>query len=184
MVAACLAVIAGALAPGHAQAPAPSDAFVAAAADYAALHRRIEHTLGGIKVTAVPADIIENVTAMSKALRAERSGARQGDLFTPAVAAELRRRIAEALTAQQLTPADLATDEIPEGIDRKSLVLSVGGPFPWLVGSTVLPSVIEALPPLPPELQYRLVFRDLALVDVHANMVVDILPDALPATQF
>ena len=40
------------------------------------------------------------------------------------------------------------------------------------------------VPPLPRELQYRFLFRDLALVDVHANLVVDILPDALGATEF
>jgi hypothetical protein len=39
--------------------------------------------------------------------------------------------------------------------------------------------MIEALPPLPDELQYRIVGRDLVLVDVHANLVVDILREAL-----
>jgi hypothetical protein len=35
-------------------------------------------------------------------------------------------------------------------------------------------------PALPPELAYRFVGRDLVLVDVHANLVVDILDLALP----
>jgi len=35
------------------------------------------------------------------------------------------------------------------------------------------------LPALPPELQYRMVGRDLVLVDVHASLIVDILPQAL-----
>lgn len=39
--------------------------------------------------------------------------------------------------------------------------------------------VIEALPPLPAELQYRIVGDDLVLIDVHASLVVDILPRAL-----
>jgi hypothetical protein len=41
------------------------------------------------------------------------------------------------------------------------------------------PCVINALPPLRGELQYRIVGRDLVLVDVHANLVVDILREAL-----
>jgi hypothetical protein len=43
----------------------------------------------------------------------------------------------------------------------------------------MFPCVIQALPPLPPELQYRIVGDDLFLVDVHASLIVDILPGAL-----
>lgn len=183
IVAACLAVLGGPSA-SRAQQPAVTDAFTLATAEYAQLHRRIENMLGGLSLTAVPADVVTNVSAMSTAIRAERANARPGDFFTPPLAADLRRQIAAALAANGLTAADVAADEIPEGVSRQSLRLVVGGPFPWLVGSTTLPCLIAALPPLPPELQYRFVFRDLALVDVHANMVVDILPDALPATEF
>jgi hypothetical protein len=41
------------------------------------------------------------------------------------------------------------------------------------------PAVLQALPPLPPELQYRMVGCDLVLIDVHADLIVDILPYAL-----
>ena len=39
--------------------------------------------------------------------------------------------------------------------------------------------IIEALPALPDELQYRLVGGHLVLIDIHAGLVVDILPHAL-----
>ena len=42
------------------------------------------------------------------------------------------------------------------------------------------PDILHVLPPLPDELQYRLVDRDLVLIDMHADLVVDILPGALP----
>jgi hypothetical protein len=48
----------------------------------------------------------------------------------------------------------------------------------------MLSCVLNVLPALPPELQYRFLFRDLALIDVHANLIVDILPEALAATEF
>ena len=52
--------------------------------------------------------------------------------------------------------------------------------FPWGM-SRILPTCIEdALPVLPVELQYRIVGADLVLVDLHANLIVDILRDALP----
>ena len=46
--------------------------------------------------------------------------------------------------------------------------------------STVPPSVLLTLPPLPPSLHYRFVGRDLILVDSVAQLVVDLLPAAAP----
>jgi hypothetical protein len=42
------------------------------------------------------------------------------------------------------------------------------------------PSMLAGLPQLPPELEYRFLGRHLILVDVLANVVVDVLYDALP----
>jgi hypothetical protein len=39
---------------------------------------------------------------------------------------------------------------------------------------------LQELPPLPEELAYRIVGRDLVLVDSKANLVVDLLHEALP----
>ena len=43
--------------------------------------------------------------------------------------------------------------------------------------------ILEVLPELPDGLQYRFVERDLVLVDIAADLVIDVLPDALPATE-
>jgi hypothetical protein len=45
---------------------------------------------------------------------------------------------------------------------------------------TVWPAVLLALPELPPELEYRLVDRDLVLLDPELSLVVDVLPAAFP----
>ena len=45
------------------------------------------------------------------------------------------------------------------------------------------PALRAVLPALPDELRYRFVDRDLVLLDVHADLVVDILRDALPAAR-
>ena len=42
-------------------------------------------------------------------------------------------------------------------------------------------NVLCQLPSLPTELEYRFVNRDIVLWDVHADLVVDIIPNALPA---
>jgi hypothetical protein len=42
------------------------------------------------------------------------------------------------------------------------------------------PALLAVLPALPEELEYRFIGRDLVLVDVHADLIVDVLKDALP----
>ena len=42
------------------------------------------------------------------------------------------------------------------------------------------PLLLTQLPPLPPELQYRFLGRALILLDADANLIVDVVPDALP----
>ena len=42
----------------------------------------------------------------------------------------------------------------------------------------VPPQLIAALPPLPPELQYRIIGCSLVSWDHHANLIVDFLPGA------
>jgi hypothetical protein len=51
--------------------------------------------------------------------------------------------------------------------------------FPF---SMVPPRVLCSLPELPEELQFRFWDRSLILWDYHANLVIDVLADAIPAT--
>ena len=55
----------------------------------------------------------------------------------------------------------------------------VNGRFPWARGAMMPPDILQVLPPLPEELQYRIVDHDLILIDMHADLVVDILPGAV-----
>jgi len=45
------------------------------------------------------------------------------------------------------------------------------------------PSMLAGLPELPGELEYRFLGRNLLIIDVLANLVVDVLDDALPAPE-
>jgi hypothetical protein len=44
------------------------------------------------------------------------------------------------------------------------------------------PSLLAALPRLPPELRYGFVGRDLILWDPHAGLIVDFVANAIPET--
>ncbi len=177
----------GAAAAASAQLPTPeSDAirqFTTATRQYAWLHRRLENELAPLEVNSHPDTINRVVQEMAAAVRAARPDARQGDLFTDTLGAELRRRIAAALAANDFTPGDVLTAEAAEGIDAALVPLKVNGPFPWIYASAMFPCVQNALPALPPELQYRIVGSTLVLIDVHAGLIVDFLPHALADTE-
>ena len=168
--------------PGRAEQRATTaaalESFHDAVHDYARLHRRLEKRVPAMHVTEHAQEIFDASDALAAALIAARPAAREGDLFTPGVATVFRHRIARALTARGFLPDEViaaGNEEAPPDAAWPA----VNGRFPWMRGAAMWPCVINALPPLPGELQYRIVGRDLVLVDVHANLVVDILREAL-----
>jgi hypothetical protein len=167
-----------------AQPPGAADAdailrFVRAAEDYALLHRRLEQTVPPIEVNANPETIGRAIDALAAVIRAERRDARPGDLFQPAAQATIRARIAAALRVHGLTPQDVLAAERAEGVDPAAIALHVNDRFPWAISTAMFTCVLEALPPLPAELMYRVVGRDLVLIDAHAGLIVDLLPSAI-----
>ena len=182
-----LVMMLGSAAVARAQVPgvesAAVGAFTEATRDYALLHRRLETTLPRLEVTSNPETIQRAVEQLGAALRAARPDAKPGDFFTEAMAVELRLRIDDALFAHGFSPADVRASEAAEGIDAVIAPLQVNGHFPWRYASAMFPCVLQALPTLPPELQYRIIGNTLVLVDVHADLIVDLLPYALADTE-
>jgi hypothetical protein len=157
-------------------------AFASATRDYVQMHRRLESQIGAIHLNITVAELNRIIQELAVAIRAERPDAKQGDLFTPALAPELRARIDHALAMNGFTAADVRASEQRDAIDAGAVVLRVKGTFPWALGTAAFPCVIAALPPLPPELRYRFVGDTLVLIDVHASLIVDLLPHALVET--
>jgi hypothetical protein len=169
--------VAGATAQRDAQ-PASLAQFNAATHQYAQLHRQIERQLPPFRAHSDAQDIFESSNAMASALQTARAGAREGDIFTRDVAAVIRARVAAALTAHGFLPEEVVAATLEETDDEAPLPV-VNGRFPWRRGAAMWPCVLDALPSLPNELQYRLVGRDLVLVDTHADLIVDILRNAV-----
>ena len=168
----------------YAQPPMPPtsavQAFESATRDYVEMHRRLERQIGEIHLNITVAELNRIIQELNAAIRAERPGAKQGEFFTPALASELRARIDGALASHGFTADSVRENERRHAIgDARQSVLRVNGTFPWALATEMFPCVIAALPTLPTELQYRIVGDDLVLVDVHASLIVDILPSAL-----
>ena len=145
---------------------------------YVALRRGAAARVPKPAVSSEPEAIGAAVDALAEAIRSARPHAKIGDVFTRQSAFALRRRIEEVLTQHGRKATDLLAD-----IDREGPVLpadlTVNGRFDWRYGALMPADLIEALPPLPAFLQYRFVNRDLVLVDVEADLIVDVLPGAL-----
>ena len=157
----------------------PINAFENATQDYVLMHRRLERQIGSIEFGTPVAEINRIMHELAAAIRAERAGAKQGDVFAPLIGSLLRARIHDALLEHRYTADEVRAAGRVDGVDYGRVRLQVNDTFPWVLAVAMFPCVIEALPPLPPELQYRIVGDDLVLIDVHASLIVDILPHAL-----
>ena len=144
------------------------------------LHRRLARALPWEHLFGDSEDVA--VDALHTAIVDARPNARAGAIFTPAVSNLLGARLDGAIAKLNLTPADVWVAMHlwdPSGLPAPT----VNGRFPPIRHVRVWPALLAALPALPPELQYRFVGRDLVLLDVHGDLVVDILKDALPAPE-
>jgi hypothetical protein len=146
---------------------------------YLAVRRQVEQVVTGPRASSDRQAILTAANALAEAIQTARATAKQGDIFSPTIAAGFRRQIRSVLTREGRRAADLFADREP-GHRRQPVQSSVNGRFDWQLAAVMPPALIEGLPPLPGELQYRFVGRDLVLIDIVAGLVVDILPRALP----
>ncbi len=150
-------------------------------AEYAELHTKQVAKLG-LRLPADAQGTVAAQKALAHAMAAKRATARPGDIFRPEVEPLFRRLIAEqlqgpdGLDARKTVLEDDAEDENPVPV-----VVRVNAEYPpGAPRSTVPPSLLLTLPPLPACLHYRFVDRDLVLVDSVAQLIVDFLPAAAP----
>jgi hypothetical protein len=153
--------------------------FQAAVDEYVTLHRLLEAPLPTQQVTSDPEQIRRATDALAAAIRAARPNARQGDVFTKHGGLLMRARVHAALD-RNAYDATILLAAMRNDTEGEAPPPAINGSFPWDAGNAMWPLMLAELPPLPDELEYRFVGRDLVLLDVHANLIVDILPAVLP----
>jgi hypothetical protein len=100
------------------------------------------------------------------------------DIFTPDAAEAFVDAIAREFRGSM---ARNARATIQHGAPIRNVHLAVNQLYPkTLPYTSVPPTLLLKLPQLPGEVEYRIVDHDLVLLDVKANLVVDILRGALP----
>jgi hypothetical protein len=151
--------------------------FEARVKDYAALHQKLERTLSPLPDKATPEQIDEHQEHMAALIKKARKGAKQGDFFTPGMQALVKRALGATLdgaggkTTKQSTMDDNpglpnvgVNDRYPEGAPVSSMPIEL----------------LETLPKLGDQLEYRFLGKRLVLVDACAEFVLDITPNVMP----
>jgi flagella basal body P-ring formation protein FlgA len=147
--------------------------------EYVQLHKTVESNLPSLKFKEeLPEVIVAHQQALARKLREARPHARPGDIFARGTREAFRHAVRSVFQGPQ---AAKARTTIKQGEALKEIHLRVNEVYPDAVPhTTVPPSLLLKLPQLPDEVAYRIVSHDLVLLDVKADMVVDLMPEILP----
>lgn len=145
--------------------------------EYVDLHLELEKELPRLPDQATPEQIDKNQRAFEQRMRMSRSGAKPGDLFTPEAQVVIKRLLETVFggpDGKELRASIM--DENPVAVK-----LTVNGRYPDAVPiSTVPPQVLQTLPKLTEDLEYRFINDNLIILDSHAHVIADYIENALP----
>jgi hypothetical protein len=168
--------------PARGQAPVNPDAKALALlqgriTEYVALHRKLEEKLPKLSKEATPQEIDKHQRALGKLLQTARRDAKPGDIFVRESRAVIRRLLARVFGG----PDGAALKSSIRDEDPGTLPITVNSRYPDTVPVTTMPpQVLEFLPKLPEELEYRFLGNRLILMDVHAHVIADFVENAIP----
>jgi len=169
--------VVGPLSPADAQALATMTARLG---EYVDLHTKIERSMPKLPKEATPAQIDKNQRALEKLVREARATAKPGDIFTPEARPVIERLLASVFggpDGKQLRISIMDESQAPPSAAK----LVVNSRYPDTVPlTTVPPQVLQTLPKLTEDLEYRFIGDSLILLDVHAHVVADFIEHAIP----
>jgi hypothetical protein len=145
--------------------------------DYLKLRKQVEGNLKHLKPTVSQEAIAHHEREMAERIRKARRGAIQGAIFSPEIAAEFHRLIGLAMQGSDAGHIQQSLRHA-EPV-RMQLRINASYPADAPLQSTP-PTLLMNLPPLPPELDYRVVGNSLVLRDAKANLILDFIPNAIP----
>jgi hypothetical protein len=154
------------------------DAFQQRVEAYAVLHRELAASLPLIGSRGDHHSQRVSRAYLASAIMAARPAARQGDIFTSDVTRFFRIVIEETASAADLGGVAPLMDE--DGRLLPGIHPGIHTPFPVWETREVATSTLFMLPTLPRDLEYRIVGYDLVLWDVSADLIIDVMPYAMP----
>ena len=169
--------VVGPLTPADAQALATMNDRLK---EYLDLRTEIERSLPKLPKEATPQEIDKNQRAMEKLVREARATAKTGDIFTPEARPVIQRLLATIFggpDGKQLKAAIMDENQAKPSVVK----LVVNGRYPDTVPlATVPPQLLQTLPKLTEDLEYRFIGDSLILLDVRAHVIADFIEDIVP----
>jgi hypothetical protein len=144
---------------------------------YLKIHNTADERVPSLKETSDPKKLSGREKALADEIRVERAGAQQGDVFSAPAAKQIGDIVAEDFSRRPLSEQKAILVEVPVKVPP-----AINTDYPTTLPlATVPPALLLKLPTLPAELEYRFLGRHLILRDIKANLIVDFIPDAVPA---
>jgi hypothetical protein len=144
---------------------------------YMKIHDSADRRVPSLKDTSDPKQISGREKALANEIRVERAGAKQGDVFGPSAAKEIGIVVADDFKGRPLRDQKAILVEVPMKVPP-----AINTDYPTTLPlATVPPALLLKLPTLPEGLEYRFLGRHLILRDIKANLIVDFIPDVVPA---
>jgi hypothetical protein len=152
--------------------------FAARLDAYLKLREPLTDSIGDLDPAWTQEEIAGRATALGKAIISARRNAKQGDIFSPEIAAFLATLIKQEYARRPETVIETRDDqqeELPTFTPRVNQLYPTTYPL-----ATFPPALLPVLPPLPEEVEYRIVRDYLILRDIEANVILDFMPQAVP----
>ena len=147
--------------------------------NYMKVRKPLADSVGELDPTKSQKEITERGVGLANAIIAARAQAKPGDIFTPEFSALIATLIKQEYSRRpdsvQETRGD-QQDELPDFVPKVNQVYPTTYPL-----ATFPATLLPLLPQLPDELEYRVVQHYLVIRDIEANVILDIMPNAVPA---
>lgn len=154
------------------------DAFHKAVLDYLSLERRLRSETPAFEVTPDVRKINNASDVLALAIQRARPRAKQGDFFDAAAARAVAARLRQALEGRDVVQLLAAINDEPTLKGPPRVYMR----FPAASSMATMPThLIDVLPKLPDELEFRFIGRYLVLRDRDAALILDYVAEALPA---
>ena len=148
--------------------------FKARVDKYDQLRKKADDSAPALKETKDSAKIKDAQQGLAERIGAARVGVKQGEIFTPEIAAVFRRLLRPEAKEKETKQA--LKEDKPEVVSFK-----VNGPYPDKEPvATMTPNLLQAMPALPKDIEYRFIGKHLILRDARANLIIDYIPNAIP----
>ena len=144
---------------------------------YVELRKKVEESVPPAKSTDQPERIRARRLLLAQKMMGARKDAKRGDIFTHEIGEEFRKQIHRTFSGPE---GKELRRTIREG-DPVKLRLYINTTYPEdFPVTTMPPTLLSALPKLPPEVEYRVVGPDFVLQDSELRLVLDFIREAYP----